>query len=320
MKKYYVYVYLDPRKAGEYVYNQYHFNYEPFYVGKGSDNRVNFHLKVKGSNKHLLNKILNIRLSNLEPIILKIKSELLEEDAYLFELDLIKTIGRRIINSGPLVNIKKGGIGKIGFSDESKEKISFANKGKTYSDEYKKNKSIKNSGQGNPMYGKKHTEESIKKMSISSKGKKHTEETREKLSKANKGHKRHTKSQIHAIKEYMTNRTVSDTTRKKMSEYRTGRKLSKDTREKISITRTGLKRGVYVKSMNPRKKYLTTIEITVNNKETVFFTKIVESIVFIKKLELDYYKLFSNKQIESDILKNVSNEHVKIKCYREIIS
>lgn len=44
MKKFYIYVYLDPRKIGNYNYFDYKFDYEPFYVGKGSNDRYKEHL------------------------------------------------------------------------------------------------------------------------------------------------------------------------------------------------------------------------------------------------------------------------------------
>ena len=37
--KFYVYVYLDPRKPGSFKFGEYEFDYEPFYVGKGKKNR-----------------------------------------------------------------------------------------------------------------------------------------------------------------------------------------------------------------------------------------------------------------------------------------
>ncbi len=37
--KFYTYVYLDPRKPGKFVFGKYEFEYEPFYVGKGSGRR-----------------------------------------------------------------------------------------------------------------------------------------------------------------------------------------------------------------------------------------------------------------------------------------
>lgn len=86
-------------------------------------------------------------------------------------------------------------------SDETKRKISEANKGRVEPDELRKKKSEMMSGEGNPMYGvpspmtgKHHTEEARQKIrdcQIGEKnsfyGKRHSEETKKKLSEANSG-------------------------------------------------------------------------------------------------------------------------------------
>lgn len=35
-----VYIFLDPRKPGDYNYDEYHFDFEPIYVGIGNKNRT----------------------------------------------------------------------------------------------------------------------------------------------------------------------------------------------------------------------------------------------------------------------------------------
>ena len=55
---FYVYVYLDPTKPGNYVYGKYWFNYMPFYIGKGNGDRVYDHLLYGNKcNKHFNRKI-----------------------------------------------------------------------------------------------------------------------------------------------------------------------------------------------------------------------------------------------------------------------
>lgn len=54
---FYVYVYLDPRKPEYRVYGNYEFDYEPFYVGKGCNDRAYSHLKGNRYNRHFTNKI-----------------------------------------------------------------------------------------------------------------------------------------------------------------------------------------------------------------------------------------------------------------------
>lgn len=114
---FYNYVYLDPRKPGDYNYGKIHFDYEPFTVGKGCYNRMYSHLKEKEEttyNPHKVRIINKIRKAGLEPIILKIFENLNENVAIESEKLLIALIGRYNKNSGPLTNLTDGGEGFSG--------------------------------------------------------------------------------------------------------------------------------------------------------------------------------------------------------------
>lgn len=117
---YYTYIYLDPRKPGDHNYGEYHFDYEPFYVGKGSKNQIESHLNeakkkrrkpVKYINIHKIGKINKILAEGLEPIRFKVKENLLELDAFKLEKELIKLIGRSNLKTGSLTNLTEGGNG-----------------------------------------------------------------------------------------------------------------------------------------------------------------------------------------------------------------
>lgn len=126
MNEYYVYIYLDPRKSGNFCYDGICFNYEPFYVGKGKKTRLNRHLNTNNnSNKFKNNKINKIFSLGLEPIILKYMENLSEDIALSLEIELIKKIGRLKRITGPLTNVTKGGQRYSGYrhKKEYKEKL-----------------------------------------------------------------------------------------------------------------------------------------------------------------------------------------------------
>lgn len=104
---YYVYIYLDPRKPGNYIYNNLKFNFEPFYVGKGKNIRITKGLDDPNNNKSKKYKISEIRKCGLEPITIKIYDNLSENISYELEKLTIKKIGREKQQS-VLVNITKG--------------------------------------------------------------------------------------------------------------------------------------------------------------------------------------------------------------------
>jgi hypothetical protein len=122
---FYVYVYLDPRKEGEYNYGNYTFRFEPFYVGKGKDKRCNVHLSSykKNSNGIFRGKLIHI-MEDLKqrPYIFKLIENITEEQAFELEIYLIKLIGRKNLGFGPLSNMTNGGDGFSGSVKTEEER------------------------------------------------------------------------------------------------------------------------------------------------------------------------------------------------------
>lgn len=134
--KYYVYALLNPLKPANINYLGYSFDYEVFYIGKGSGNRVNFHFYENRDNNFLKNNIINkIKISGNNVIVEKLEMNLSEKESFDLEIKLINNIGKRIDSKGTLSNMTDGGEGRSGC-----------------------NTMIEN----NPFYGKEHRKESLK--------------------------------------------------------------------------------------------------------------------------------------------------------------
>ena len=198
INNFYVYILLDPRKPGVYEYGEYKFDYEPFYVGKGKDNRYHEHLRENSlkKNSYKNNKIKIIISEKLEPITIKVKENLLECQSFKFEIDLIKIIGRFDLGDGPLTNKTNGGEGTSGliFTEQHKNRLSESGKGHPcylkVMPEYAKQKlrqkhlgkiisqeqrdkisnslKIWNKNNKSVWLGRKHTKQSIEKMKLNS--------------------------------------------------------------------------------------------------------------------------------------------------------
>lgn len=94
MSQYYVYVYLNPLEIGNFSSTKMSFLYKPFYIGKGTGNRLYDHLKEarpsrKYKNSHKLNTIRLLQSKGLNPYILKIADNLNESEALSLEIQLL---------------------------------------------------------------------------------------------------------------------------------------------------------------------------------------------------------------------------------------
>ena len=126
-RRFYIYVYMDPRKPGKYKYGEYVFDHCPFYIGKGHSKRLYRHIKSYNLRynmpKH--SKIKKLIKLGYRPIILKYLKNLTEQEAFDYEIDMIKIIGRRDKKLGPLSNLTDGGEGISGFVMSEEAKVNY---------------------------------------------------------------------------------------------------------------------------------------------------------------------------------------------------
>jgi hypothetical protein len=177
---YYVYYLMNPLSGS------------PFYVGKGKNRRCYQHLTDKmeySRNKRLTGHIRNLRDSGVEPVVIKICENMMEEDAYILEEQEILKYGRKGFDEGGcLMNI------------------------------YIANRPEKRFGSDNGFYGKTHSDETKRKISKGNSGKVRSPETRRKISISQKGKP---KSDEHKRKigDKSRGRITKDETKQKLREY-----------------------------------------------------------------------------------------------------
>lgn len=113
----------------------FHFEYEPFYIGKGVNDRYLTHLRItkgyrKGKNNLVISKIKSILNSGFDPAIIKIINNLTIDNYNSYEISTIKLISKSC-DLGHLLNTTDGGDGGITWIGE------HHNKGKKLEDTIK---------------------------------------------------------------------------------------------------------------------------------------------------------------------------------------
>ena len=129
---------------------------EPIYIGKGTGKRLYDHLadaKNSTRNSPFVGRLKWMLEQDQLPIIEIVESGLSEEAAYILERDLIRSTGRKINGSGPLLNLTEGGDGPLGYhhTEEAKQKISQSLSGKTQSLTHVNNNSLAQKGKPKPI-------------------------------------------------------------------------------------------------------------------------------------------------------------------------
>lgn len=164
--RYFTYVLLDPRKPGQYEYGYgdaaLRFEFEPYYVGKGSGNRllVHYNNTKKVDNPHKCNLINKLNTLGYSPCYVKLVDQVSEEVAFACEVETISTIGMLKHKQGPLVNVSTGGTGCSGneCTDEHKARLRELHTGKIVK-ESTKDKLRKYAGDKHHQHGVSPSEE-----------------------------------------------------------------------------------------------------------------------------------------------------------------
>lgn len=174
----------DPRRFYVYLWLRYKNSkhgprLSPYYVGKGSGNRA-FNPNQR-----------RVKPPKDRSYIVFAQEGLTEQEAFNLERYYIALYGRKDLGTGILGNFTNGGEGASGLrlSQEARDKISRAHKGKIVSQETRDKLSRASIGHQH-FLGKSHTQETRAKMSLSNRGnqhflgKTHTQEARNRIARA----------------------------------------------------------------------------------------------------------------------------------------
>lgn len=236
---FYVYAYLDTRKPGNFIYSngkfQYEFDFEPFYIGKGFDDRFNVHLNMAiktEKNSYKLNKIRAIIKESLDPMIVMVHKDLEETYALQLEISLISLIGRHDLKKGPLTNLTNGGDGISGYVFTEEQLINFKNR-PPMTEEGRKSisKSSKKTHTGVPK-----TDDHKEKLSKANTGKIPTAETRKKISDITKVKGGFQTMDFSGENNSFFGKKHSEESLKKMTDIKKGKKFDQDHKDRLKIT------------------------------------------------------------------------------------
>jgi hypothetical protein len=149
----------------------------PYYIGKGKGNRA--HRRSKR----------DIKPPKDKSRIIFLKQNLTEKEAFRHEVYMIAVLGRKDLGTGILRNKTNGGEGTLGIvvTPEFRQKMSELTKGRKHTQEAKEKVSKANKGKSPWNKGKSPPEEVKQKISQSNKNKQISPETREKLKLSSKG-------------------------------------------------------------------------------------------------------------------------------------
>lgn len=201
MKQFYVYIHKKPDGT-------------PFYVGKGTGRRA---YRLSNRNQWHKNIVAKYGKNN---IIIEVINCIDEAQAFDLEKIYIKQFKH---NGVCLVNLSDGGEGDAGkiFTEEHRQKLSAASKGKPKSEKHKE-----------ALRGKVISDAQRAQVSARHKGTKASDATRQKLSQARTGRKLSDETK-QKIREAHLGKTLSAEHRLKLSKKMLGHKHSEETKQRM---------------------------------------------------------------------------------------